>query len=115
MNNKDIKKLALSSYIKNELDEKKALKIAKLLNRIELKEYIKAIKLLEKKLTVTVYSPKKIGSYTRKQLQEIFKNKKIIVKEDKSLIAGIRIEEYDDVYDLNLENTLKNIIEYINN
>jgi F0F1-type ATP synthase delta subunit len=39
--------------------------------------------------------------------------KKIIIKEDKTLLAGMRIEDADMVYDLNLKNTLNRIVEHI--
>ena len=58
MTKKQIRNLATSSYTENQLDNKKVNRISKILNRSELKQYIKAVKIVEKSKTVTVYSAK---------------------------------------------------------
>lgn|SRR3972149_7801999 len=115
MNNKLIKKLAWSCFEKGVLDEVKVLKVAKYLNKKQLRAFVKNLKLIDKQNTVTVFvSNKKLNKLLKKQVDEIFKGKKIIVKEDKELIAGIRIEDFDNTYELNLKNTIANIVNYIN-
>jgi hypothetical protein len=115
MTKKQIKGLVQASYTGDELDQKKINRITKLLNRFELKEYIKLMKMFEKSKTLTVYTPNlSAGAFFRKELGKIFVNKKIEIKEDKKLIAGIKIIDNDNVYDFNVRNNLKNLVSYIN-
>lgn len=115
MTNKKVKQLANLSYLKNSLDEKSVKKISSKLNRKDLKEYIKMLKMLEKKKIVTVSLPTNaVDKQMQKNLIEIFKGKKIIFKIDKNLIAGIKIVDFDNVYDFSLNNKLDNIIANIN-
>ena len=63
---------------------------------------------------MTLITPK--NSYGEKmagKIKEIFPDKKIVLKEDKSLIAGIRIIDKDTIYDFNIKNTLENLVKYI--
>jgi hypothetical protein len=115
MNRKIIKKLALESYTKDKLDFKKVDRIVKHLGRSDLKLYIKAIKNYEGSRTVTLLLPSisdKISFV--KEIEKLFPNKKIIIKIDESLIAGIRIIDSDNVYDFNIQNTLENLVSYVN-
>lgn len=115
MKNKQIKKLAYLSYTKNTLDIKKVNKIANTLTRSELKEYIKAIKLLEKGGKIILLMPKITGKESLlKEIKRIYPAKKILIKEDKSLIAGIRVIDNDTIFDFNLKNTLQNLVSYVN-
>lgn len=113
---KKMKKFALASYKKNNLDYSLVMKIVKNLSRSELKEYVRAIKNIEnsKNVEVTVVDSILAADLIRK-MESIFKGKKIVVKEDKSLIAGIKISDYDMVYELNLKNKINKIIDFINN
>jgi F0F1-type ATP synthase delta subunit len=115
MTRKIIKKLVLASYTNNNLDSKKVDKIAKLLNRQELKAYIKAIKNYEKGKSVTLLTPDSANNKTDvNELKKLFPDKKILLEQDKSLLAGIRIIDNDTIYDFNLKNTLQNLVSYIN-
>jgi F0F1-type ATP synthase delta subunit len=114
MTKKQIRSLVLASYTEDELDQKKINRITKLLNRSELKEYIKLVKMFEKSKTLTVYASSLSDStFIRKELGKIFVNKKIEIIEDKKLIAGIKIIDNDNVYDFNVRNNLKNLVSYI--
>jgi len=115
MTKKQIRNLVQASYTGNELDQKKINRITKLLNRFELKEYIKLIKLFEKSKTLTIYTPSlAAGTMLKKEVGKMFGSKKIEIKMDKKLIAGIKIIDNDNVYDFNLRNNLKNLVSYIN-
>jgi len=115
MTRKLIKKLVLASYSNNRLDSKKVSRIAKLLNRKELKTYIKAIKNYENARTITLLAPHvSINGGFISEIKKIFPGKKILLKQDGSLIAGIRIIDNDTIYDFNIRNTLKNLVSYIN-
>jgi F0F1-type ATP synthase delta subunit len=80
-----------------------------------LKTYINLVKSFEKSKTVTVFTPNlSAGAFFKKELGKIFVNKKIEIKMDKKLIAGIKIIDNDNVYDFNVRNNLKNLVSYIN-
>lgn len=116
MTTKQIKNLAVASYNGKLLDVKNVTRIAKMLSRGELKRYIKFLKALERSKTVKVImSDLKSKSLLIKELKNKFPNKKIEFSEDKSLIAGLKIIDNDNIYDFNLANTLENLVSYINN
>ncbi|HYM65380.1 MAG TPA: F0F1 ATP synthase subunit delta [Candidatus Sulfotelmatobacter sp.] len=116
MTKKQIVSIASKSFTNNRLDSKKVNRIIRLLKRKELKIYIKALKILENNKTVTIFSPKKDKrNNLLNDFKLIFPDKKIIFKEDPSLIAGIRVINSDDVYDFNIKNSLKSLVTYIRN
>jgi F0F1-type ATP synthase delta subunit len=115
MTTKQIKKLAIVSYTNSLLDAKKINRIAKLLNRSQLKRYIQFLKSLEKSKTVKIVMAKlDAKSGLEKQIKSKFPNKRLEFLEDKSLIAGIKLIDNDNIYDFSLANTLENLVSYIN-
>jgi F0F1-type ATP synthase delta subunit len=115
MTTKQIKNLAVISYTSELLDAKKVNRITKLLSRSELKRYIKSLKSLEQSKTVKVIMTKlDKKSELEKELKTKFPNKRLEFLEDKSLIAGIKIIDNDNIYDFNLANTFENLVSYIN-
>jgi F0F1-type ATP synthase delta subunit len=117
MTKKYIKKLALASYTKNELDSKKVKKITGFMIRNNLRQYIKELKLLENKKTITILTPiisKKTQNDVRKQFAKVFVDKKINLDSDPSLILGVKIISNDLIYDLNLKSTLDSLSMHIN-
>jgi F0F1-type ATP synthase delta subunit len=115
MTTKQIKNLAIASYKSELLDIKKVNRITKLLNRSELKKYIKFLKSLEQGKTVKVIMSKlDTKSGLEKELKAKFPNKRLEFSEDKSLIAGVKLIDNDNIYDFNLANTFKNLVSYIN-
>lgn len=116
MTKKQIKKLITASYIKNNLDSAKVNRITKLLTRQELKLFIKLLKNYDKTKNITLFVSNISGSSEiLKQIKKIYLNKNIIVKEDKSLIAGIRLIDNDTIYDANIKNSLDEMVSYIKN
>lgn len=111
-----IKKLADESFNKNNLDEKKVARIAKALKREDLKVYIKDLKNIEAKNTVKVTIPASRGiSEMKAYFSKIYPNKKIVVQVDDSLLTGIKVVDYDNVYELSLKGLLESAIkEYTN-
>lgn len=94
------------------LDNKRVEEIAKYLSRRELKEYLKGLKLHEKKTTVYATLPslksdqkKLVYSWVKK----MFPKKQIVLKEDEALIAGVRIFHNDTVYEVSLSHTLNGL------
>ena len=111
----EIKKLALSSYSNGKMNESKVLKVANLLKRSDLRAYLQVLRLIQKKNTVKIILAGKLDKSSRNNLNEIFKQKNIIIEEDPNLIAGLKIEDFDNVYEFNLKNTFKNIVNFISN
>ncbi|MFH1833102.1 MAG: hypothetical protein ABH816_02945 [Candidatus Levyibacteriota bacterium] len=113
MTKKHIKKLILESYTKNNLDQKKVERIAERLTRKELKHYIKALKNLELQRSVIVSSPRPLKGENIKNLKNMFGSKKIIYNLDPNLILGMRIQDNDILYEMDLKNTLDDLAKYI--
>ena len=111
---KQIKKLVIASYTKNSLDEKREAKIATYLSKSELREYIKALKAFERQNTVIVTLADANEKTVVEDFSNLFKDKKIVIRKDKSLIAGVKIEDFDDVYEFNLKEKIDNIVSFIN-
>lgn len=115
MTKKQIDNLVKESYSGSNLDLKKVNKIQKFLKRADLKLYIRGVKNLESKKTVTVVVPNEDNkkNIDEKIIKKMFPNKKINYKTNPSLVIGARIINEDRVFDFNLENSLGNILEYI--
>lgn len=117
MKYKDIKKLAIQSFTKNDLDQKRVTLIAKHLKRSDMKKYIKALKLIEKKNTIYLVLPNekiKDGiNYITELLKKRYSTRKIEFLYDESLIAGIKIINDDLIYEHSMGNTINNLITYL--
>lgn len=112
---KKFKNMALASYTKDELDSSKVSRIIKDLSKKDLREYIKALKRLEEKRTLTVFLPS-LSLKTPKlenDLKKTFPLKKLVFKEDGSLIAGLKIVDYDNIYNLNIKDTIQDMVSFI--
>lgn len=110
-----IKKLAEQSYTKNDLDSAKITEVSKKLKREDLKFYIKNLKTLEAKRTVTVTLPSDEGiNEIKSHFVKIYPDKKIVFSIDPSLITGIRVVDYDNEYELSLMNFLEGSIKTTN-
>jgi hypothetical protein len=114
MKKKLLKQLILESYDKGHLLEHKALAIADQLDRKELKQYIAALKRSEKLRTVFVDMPFDGNAEDIQSLQSLFPDKKIVLRTDDSLLAGTRIVNNDDIFEMNLKHNLDAIMESIN-
>lgn len=110
---KIIKNLVNSSYTNNNLDSESVQKITGYLNRKMLKAYIKEIKQYEKKTTVFVDLPFIVQESEKKQIQTLFPKKKILYNTDQTLLAGLRITDYDIIYELSMRDSLNKMLERI--
>lgn len=113
MTKKKIKELAQISYSKNNLDEKKAYRITNLLNRKELKQYLKELKKIESKKSVEIILSKTPTKKSKKMFENLFPDKKIIYNIDKSLMLGVRITNNDLIYEMSLKNTFQNLVSHL--
>ncbi len=111
----NIKKLAELSFTKNDLDPKKVNLIKKYLKRKDSRNYIKELSRIINKKTLIVTSVLSLNEEDRKKISSLFPGKKITYNIDRSLMMGVRIIEDDNIYELNLKNTLENIAAHIIN
>ena len=77
MNKRILKELISESYTHGELDPIKVMKIADVLHRSELKQYIQALKDTESKMSVTLTVPDGMEDLELEQFKDIFPNKKL--------------------------------------
>lgn len=115
MNKKKLEELVQASYNNEQLDEKTVALIADKLNRNILKQYIAMLKQEEKKHMVFVTTPKPLQRTELEKLKELFPKKKIIEQIDPAMIAGIKIVQNDDAYDMDLNQTFSDIIRSVAN
>lgn len=110
-----IKKLADSSFTKEKINEDTVMKIAKVLKREDLKFYIKNLKMIDSKKTVHITIPNEEGmNEMKKYFLKLYPNKKIVFNFDPSLITGIKVVDYDTVYELSLKNLLEGAVRSTN-
>lgn len=106
MTKKQIQQLIHASYKNDTLDEKIVAKIAQLLSRKDLKAYVRSLQLAEKSRTISLVLPNS-KIYNKGVFEKVFKNKKITVTEDPSLLLGLKVIDNDMVYDYSLKSTLE--------
>jgi F0F1-type ATP synthase delta subunit len=104
-----IKKLALSCYRNDKLDENETMKIADLLTHHDLKVFIKFIKSEEEKKSTTITSAKTLTSVEKKTVEEIFSGKNLHFLTDPSLLTGLKVQNADMIYEQSLKHTLDHI------
>lgn len=115
MTKKEIKKLVLASYTKEKLDVKKVNKIIKFFTKSDLKKYINYLKLSEKSKNIIVeVSNLSEKSKIMKEVKKMYPDKNISIKENKNIIAGIKITNNDIIYEANLKNNLENLVAFMN-
>ena len=109
MTKNNIKKLASVSYTRGRLDDEKINRITKSLKRSDLRVYIKNLKAIESRHSVTITVPDEQGlNEKRHLLSKIYPNKKLVFSIDSSLLTGIRIVDSDNEYELSLKSFLEN-------
>lgn len=107
-----LKQLIKYSYNNNMLNPKNVNRIANLLNRSDLKLYIRAIKIQERKLSVFIDTPMN-NMKLKEKFKDTFPHKNIYFRNDPSLMLGARITADDMILDINLNNTLESIIKFV--
>lgn len=112
MKKKLLKQIVLSSYKNGELHDKTITQIADILDRKDLKQYITALKQSEKLRTVFIdMALAEVG--VTKEFQKFFGEKKVVIRTDPSLLAGMRVTDNDDIFQMNLKHNLDAIIEHV--
>lgn len=113
MNRHVLSNLVMQSYTKGNLDPQKVVVIADILNRRQLKEYIRALKEEENKRSVKVELTRLPKRNEDKEFMQLFPGKKIIFNYNPELLAGIKVKNNDIIYELDLKNTLDKLIDHI--
>ena len=109
-----IRNLARSSYSRNIIDKERVERVSKQLKKSELKEYIRDLKIIENKRTVTIIlSSEENLKEIKKVFLKIYPKRNIIVKIDPDLITGIKIIDYDNEYEFSLQNFLDDSLSFI--
>jgi F0F1-type ATP synthase delta subunit len=112
MRKTDIKKIANASFTREKLDEVKVKKVAKQLKREDLKVYIRELKDIESRKTVQITVPSEEGlSEMKRYFTKLYPDKKLLFGIDETLIGGIRVVDYDNIYELSIKNFLEGSIE----
>ena len=112
MRKTDIKKVASASYTKQKLDSVKVKKVAKHLKREDLKVYIRELKDIESRKTVQITVPNEEGLMEiKKYFTKLYPDKKLLFGIDDTLIGGIRVVDYDNIYELSIKNFLEGSLE----
>ena len=107
---KIIDNLVSASYTNSNMDLTKVQKIAGFLNRKLLQAYISALKRYEKKATVSIDLAHDAEMSEKKEIQNLYPEKKIIYNTDPTLLAGIRITNDDIIYELSMKDSLNKIL-----
>ncbi|MBI4084867.1 MAG: hypothetical protein HY431_03090 [Candidatus Levybacteria bacterium] len=113
MTKKFLQQLVLASYTNDQLDQITVNKIASFLHRGELKDYIRALKTNERKRSVVITSVLPLNREEEEKMKQVYPDKKIIILSDPSLLLGLRIQDNDTIYQLNLRDSLERIREYV--
>lgn len=113
INKKLLKKLIIASYSNGELNKIAVAKISDKMDRALLKQYIKALKASEKIKNVYIESPFSNGKKVVEMFRGSFPGRIIKPIRNSSLIAGVKINYNDDVYEISLKNNLDNILNNI--
>src|SRR5260221_298715 len=114
MTKKQLRTLVQESYRENQLDGGKVEFIASKLKRKDLKSYIRALKLTENKMNVTVAVPSAtVYNATKQDFFDLFPGKTITMNEEKLLMLGARVQADDVLYDFSLQRKLEDILDEI--
>lgn len=113
MTKKQLKNLVLQSYTKESLDEKKVKSAALILKRSQLKQYIKELKNYERKKTVSITVAQLPTNAYQEAFLKLFPGKQIVYAVDPTLLVGLQIVNNDQVYNLNLKDTLNNLLFHV--
>ncbi len=114
MNKRLIKTLVLNSYKNNKLDSNTVATVIDLLKKRKLiKEYIRELKREEKRRSIFITTPYQLSREEYDNLTKAYPNKKIMADIDPNLILGARITRGDLTYELDIKDTLENLISHI--
>lgn len=113
MTKKLLKQLAQGSYKGNSIDIEKIEEILPHLTRKELKEFVVYLKAEEKRRTVLIETPTILSAEYKEKLVNLFPDKKLQFSTVPSLLLGIKVTANDMIYENTLENTLSDMVEYV--
>ncbi len=112
MTKKDIQTLVSQSYTGRSLDEEKIIQIAQALSRSDLKKYIRILKQDQKKKTVYITVSMMPSVKQQSIIQSLYQDKTLVYSIDKSLLIGMKIQEYDIITEYDLKDNLLQLKNY---
>lgn len=104
-----MKKLIELSKTKGKLDALKIAKIAKMLKRNELKEYIFLLRRARLEEVLIVEAPTNLTKKSLQSLKKMFKDKEIIVNQRENAVAGMKLFIKDSIIDFTVKGALERI------
>lgn len=113
MDKKILKKLLEKSKTKGKLDAKKISKIASVLKRRELQEYLFLLRRARSSEQIIIETPIELPKESLINIKKRFKDKDIMVNVNTNLIAGLRFSVKDSIIDTSVLGTLNKIQENI--
>ena len=116
MNKKKLlEQLIEESYAGEQLDEAVVQKVSEQLDRRMLKQYIKLLKSKEQKKLIIVTTPKPLSQHDRERIAALFPEKRLVEHIDAKMINGIKVVNNDDEYEIDLNQTFRDIIRFVTN
>src|SRR5258708_29893413 len=113
MTKKEVKKIALLSFADSDIDVRKVKRFTQTMNRRELRQYVRFLKLIDSQKKIKILTPIKEDLDLKNRISRIFPKKRIIFEEDPSILLGIRIINNDILYDFNLENEFEELKKFV--
>lgn len=113
MQKKILKKIVAHSFDGLLLDKDFVMEAVNLLSRKDLKQYIKALKRVDKKQEVIIVLALAPTENQKNMFSNVYSQKRIIYHIDKRLGAGVRIEENDKEFAFNLRQILDSLVQHV--
>ncbi len=112
MDKRQIKQLVQLSITGDKLDKNKIEKITALLTRNEFRQYVKGLKKFVREHTVVIEVPRD-SNHLSDSIKNQFPGKDVIINKNPKLLLGVRIQDNDDIYEISLADTLKQMEEFL--
>lgn len=110
-----IKKLALIAAEKEAIPQDIEQYVLEVMTKQELKDFLRYYKSALEKKRVHITTSTLVSNMEMANLKEQFKNKSLIISEDKTLGGGIRIRENDTIIDFTFKKYINDTIEKLKN
>ncbi|MBI4079599.1 MAG: hypothetical protein HY429_04905 [Candidatus Levybacteria bacterium] len=113
MQKKLLKKIVAHSFDGELLKKDFVVEVANMLSRKDLKQYVKALKVVERKKEVIISLALTPTKKQKHVFSDLYTNKRIIYRIDKRLGAGVKIEENDKEFAFNLRQILDGLVQHV--
>lgn len=113
MNNDDIKKLAKAVYYQKNIDPKLSKFIFENLNRVQLANFVRYLKILVNKEKVVIKSGTTISTTIKDNLKKRFADRNVEFIENDKNTVGISVKENDTIIDLSVSGMINQTVEQL--